>query len=788
MRLSSMVGSILFVFLQRPVRIASFSTPALWRTSQAQRLSRRWPFAQRTLTTTASATTTTTTRFGAVHDGSITVRIVPLDAINYEEQKSSHVRPTRQLLEQLSWRQNGCKENKGSTEANGNNDENGDGRTSTRSALKERDSFVPIEDSKVFLDVTVNNATAVVDDLDGQSATEPVMLFMKRAANEPVHRTLTRLQHSLCKKLGLTVRPATVNNERNNEIVSAMPSVATLWGPDMTELTVDQETISATVWAGLANQEGMSLKVLRNEITLSIRSCPPTILLVKTFEQFDACVFVGVPLVIETRGLHDDYVSVNWFMNGQLVREDSVWYTPTSKDIGKTVCVVVIPVNEQTIIQDAQEDGEVYEYSQQVKELPPLPIVHTNRKKWTQPRRSKPTLAAPVQAPGDTTEHSDTPLRIMTYNLLADMLTNRDGKTSPRFWYCPAECLDRKRRMPLMLHEILAYDADIICLQEVDGSVFERLWRPALESQGYQGFLSLKSLQQQEGCAMFWKLDVFEKVPSNDLYTIPFRHVFAQSAIDNPDSACLLSSEWNDCMNQVRSIFQDRPYLKRLMEQDLRQLLQAVVLQRRSDGAKLVVGNTHLYFHPTGSHIRLLQTVGACRELERLARTDHGGESNTPLHPILFMGDLNSDLSSGAVQLLLGETVPATHNAWKYLDYSNGETLPTLTATGPKPPPDLKLPNSFPLMETACDTKFTHFVPGFVKQLDHILFSSAQSTNHDEKQGTSESNDGSSSLRVSEVAPFPSFVQVLPLAGMPNRQMPSDHISVVCDLTWEKQT
>lgn len=44
----------------------------------------------------------------------------------------------------------------------------------------------------------------------------------------------------------------------------------------------------------------------------------------------------------------------------------------------------------------------------------------------------------------------------------------------------------------MIVAEILAYNADIICLQEVDASVHDSLLHPVLTSCGYQGFYSNK--------------------------------------------------------------------------------------------------------------------------------------------------------------------------------------------------------------------------------------------------------------------------------------------------------
>ena len=45
----------------------------------------------------------------------------------------------------------------------------------------------------------------------------------------------------------------------------------------------------------------------------------------------------------------------------------------------------------------------------------------------------------------------------------------------------------------MIVAELLSYNADVICLQEVDASIHDSLLRPVLEANGYQGFYSNKA-------------------------------------------------------------------------------------------------------------------------------------------------------------------------------------------------------------------------------------------------------------------------------------------------------
>ena len=60
------------------------------------------------------------------------------------------------------------------------------------------------------------------------------------------------------------------------------------------------------------------------------------------------------------------------------------------------------------------------------------------------------------------------------------------------YGHCDIQDLLRQRRMPMIVAELLSYNADVICLQEVDAAIHDSLLRPVLEANGYQGFYSSK--------------------------------------------------------------------------------------------------------------------------------------------------------------------------------------------------------------------------------------------------------------------------------------------------------
>lgn len=48
----------------------------------------------------------------------------------------------------------------------------------------------------------------------------------------------------------------------------------------------------------------------------------------------------------------------------------------------------------------------------------------------------------------------------------------------------PGRYRDASYRHPQILHEILGFNADLICLQEVDEKAFEQFFRPQMEFAG----------------------------------------------------------------------------------------------------------------------------------------------------------------------------------------------------------------------------------------------------------------------------------------------------------------
>ncbi|XP_006906273.2 nocturnin [Pteropus alecto] len=115
---------------------------------------------------------------------------------------------------------------------------------------------------------------------------------------------------------------------------------------------------------------------------------------------------------------------------------------------------------------------------------------------------------------------SHPPVRVMQWNILAQAL----GEGKDNFVQCPVEALKWEERKCLILEEILAYQPDILCLQEVDH--YFDTFQPLLSRLGYQGTffpkpwspcLDVEHNNGPDGCALFFLQNRFKLVHSANI-------------------------------------------------------------------------------------------------------------------------------------------------------------------------------------------------------------------------------------------------------------------------------
>jgi len=473
------------------------------------------------------------------------------------------------------------------------------------------------------------------------------------------------------------------------------------------------------------------------DLELSVTSNPPSILEIQTFESFSSKLFTKVPIVIQTTLIYATRAEVSWFVDHKLVLRNTHSFTPQPHHIGKTLSVVITPYRKG---YHGKSFPEAYQFENIIEELPYMPIVSPLRDEFTSGRSEQ--------------ERKDT-IRTMTYNILADLYVSRELEVEAVMYpHVKFECIRKTRRMPMLVAEILAYDADVICLQEVDGSIYDTYLEPVMQVMGYDGYYSNKASCQREGCGLFWSKKVFER---DEALTFSLRDLFDPDDVEkaeNPDTQGA-QSNW-DSMEGIKHLLRNHPELRQVIMEKIGQVVQIAKLKLKNPGEgqpkKMIVANTHLFYHPMADHIRAMQAYVVCQKVDEVRRCS----TDTYPYPLMLCGDLNSDPLSGASQLLFTRAVqPDHHDCWKHLheyqwemdnndhmaepDHIENDGNPNratdlkheeeqfedIKVSAQPAAPQLTLPGSFPELVSGCEVmpEFTNFAVDFIDTLDYILAS-----------------------------------------------------------------
>ncbi|KAL2745648.1 hypothetical protein V1477_006039 [Vespula maculifrons] len=383
---------------------------------------------------------------------------------------------------------------------------------------------------------------------------------------------------------------------------------------------------------------------------------------------------------------------------------DGYLYTPNASDIGYRLKLNCTPRNET-------ESG---------------PSIEVESKKVVE--------AGPGNCPFDT-RHMFTKFkltgksfRVTSYNILANVYASTSYSKENLFPYCPEYALEIDYRKQLILKELIGFNSDIICLQEVDNKIYDNDLMPTLSLLQYKSMFNTKS-ESSEGLAIFFNEERFEQL-SFDCTVIGHNTEMPKFAL-------------------IWSKIQNEKVKKRFLQRNT--TAQVIALRSRERPLDvLVIANTHLYFHPDADHIRLLQAYYILLYIENLIekiKQEHP-QSNVS---ILLCGDFNSVPECGIYQLMTENYIPENYKDWS----SNLEE----TVKGVSLTYNVRF-------ASACGTPiYTNYTPEFSGCLDYIFY---------------EKNK----LEVEQVIPLPNDEELALYVGLPSIVLPSDHISLCADLKW----
>ncbi|XP_032527019.2 protein angel homolog 2 isoform X2 [Danaus plexippus] len=197
--------------------------------------------------------------------------------------------------------------------------------------------------------------------------------------------------------------------------------------------------------------------------------------------------------------------------------------------------------------------------------------------------------------------------RVVSYNVLAQYLLEYHPYL---YTDCTPGNLKWKVRAAKLYDEILSLSPDIICLQEVQVSHLKSFYSK-FEDMGYFGIFKQKTGHRQDGCAIYFKHNLFDLQDHNSV-----EYYQPEMPILNRDNIGLMVK----------------------------------LAPKSSSNTPIVVATTHLLYNPKRTDVRLAQMQVLLAEIDRFAYTKNGlGEGYLP---IIITGDFNSTPDSAVVQLL----------------------------------------------------------------------------------------------------------------------------------------
>lgn len=313
---------------------------------------------------------------------------------------------------------------------------------------------------------------------------------------------------------------------------------------------------------------------------------------------------------------------------------------------------------------------------------------------------------------------------VLQYNTLCQHYA-----TPKMYRYTPSWALAWEYRRNKLKEQVLSFNCDVICLQEVEASTFEDYWSPLLQKHGYSGLfhaktraklLANKDSKKVDGCCIFYKNNKFKLL----------KH-------ENVD----FSSTWMKHKKFQRT----EDYLNRAMNKDNVALLMK--LQHIQTGEAVWCVTTHLHWDPKFNDVKTFQVGVLLDHLQSLIKEDNPRQDVKKV-PMIICGDFNSYLDSAVYELLSTGSVK-NHPDGVKRDYgymSQGSFSHQLA-----------LSSSYGCIG---ELPFTNFTPSFVNIIDYIWFSS-------------------NALRVRGLLGKVDEEYVSKFIGFPNDKFPSDHLPLM---------
>lgn len=331
-------------------------------------------------------------------------------------------------------------------------------------------------------------------------------------------------------------------------------------------------------------------------------------------------------------------------------------------------------------------------------------------------------------------------LRVFSYNVLAESYATID-----RYFYCASWALDWNYRKQRILQEMLAYDCDILCLQEVEAIQYSNFFQPEMSKAGYNGVFAPKSRARTmedwgsvDGCVIFFKKNKFSVVEEHIVEYQSIGMTKHKDFQDDPEAFSRLITKDNIAVVVILQVLGEQnspPNGKSPM--------------KNKWGVKnrhVLISNTHIHWNPEHADVKLMQVQLLLEQISHIT----GPHTKWYKIPMILCGDFNSSADSGPYELISSGRLSPFHTDFANFNYGN------YTKQGMQH--NFHLSSAYsPLGEPA----FTNYTADFVGVLDYLWYTT-------------------DSLSVSKVLQ-PVDEEVVKVTRLPNAYMPSDHISILSE-------
>lgn len=321
-------------------------------------------------------------------------------------------------------------------------------------------------------------------------------------------------------------------------------------------------------------------------------------------------------------------------------------------------------------------------------------------------------------------------IKIVQYNVLADAYVNQE-----RYFYCKNEKLDFEHRKWSLLSEIVKYQPDVLCLQELDHFDF---WDEQLQHHGFRGVYLRRPSEKTDGIAVFYNHTKFKMLNT---------HIVDYNMINNLDG--------------VRS-----PEIEmRYKRNNVGLLVHFETLSKNSKSKSFVVATTHTYWDPRLADLKLRQSHMLLQEIQYFLRKNFISNDN-----VIISGDFNSTPDSAVYQLYSKGRVEGNHKD-------------TMIHFGSKN--DFTTSISLKSAYSHLNEPFTNITPWFKGTLDYIWYSSGfeleslldmiphskiteENDSHGQLLGLPTTSFSSDHMALVSVLRFKENVNLVPIESNPN--------------------